>query len=316
MDCCAGIICDGEDSLGLKLVNAGYDLWMNNSRGNRYSKDHAWIELETCTKQERDRYWRFSFSELGRYDQPALWDFVLAKTGQEKLTYIGHSQGTSQMFAALCEMPEFFRPKMKCFIAMAPVLRISNLTSPRIIQMRTDEKARKALELVGPELFWRASSADFIAEAVVNSTVGQFVNHKVMKDSSDDKPELISPKGLENLAKFFPAGCSYQQLNHFRQISLSGDFQKYDYGSEELNIEMYGQAVPPMYNLDNISGFNITLVCGKTDHLASKGDYDWVAELLRAKNTVTMQEFEEGHLGVVMPADKEVGETIFKNVIE
>ena len=40
MDCCAAIVADEEESLGLRLVNHGFDLWMNNSRGNRYSRDH------------------------------------------------------------------------------------------------------------------------------------------------------------------------------------------------------------------------------------------------------------------------------------
>lgn len=40
VDSCASILASEEESLGLKLVNLGYDLWMNNSRGNRYSKDH------------------------------------------------------------------------------------------------------------------------------------------------------------------------------------------------------------------------------------------------------------------------------------
>ena len=31
LDCGISIIADGEDSLGIKLVNLGYDLWMNNS---------------------------------------------------------------------------------------------------------------------------------------------------------------------------------------------------------------------------------------------------------------------------------------------
>ena len=40
IDCCIGIVADEEDSLGIMLVNSGYDLWLNNSRGNRYSRDH------------------------------------------------------------------------------------------------------------------------------------------------------------------------------------------------------------------------------------------------------------------------------------
>ena len=34
LDSGVSIVADGEDSLGIKLVNLGYDLWMNNSRGN------------------------------------------------------------------------------------------------------------------------------------------------------------------------------------------------------------------------------------------------------------------------------------------
>lgn len=48
-------------------------------------------------------YWNFSFDEMAKYDQPALWKYILKETKQDKLTYVGHSQGTAQMFAALCE---------------------------------------------------------------------------------------------------------------------------------------------------------------------------------------------------------------------
>ena len=76
------------------------------------------------------------------------------------------------MFAALSEMPDFFRPKMKAFIALAPALRIINFTAPRINQMKSDEKARMAFEMMGPELFWRAAAADFVSGAVANSSAG------------------------------------------------------------------------------------------------------------------------------------------------
>jgi hypothetical protein len=46
------------------------------------------------------------------------------------------------MFAALSENPKFYRSKMKCFIA---VVRLTNLTSPRINLMKEDPKVKKAL---------------------------------------------------------------------------------------------------------------------------------------------------------------------------
>lgn len=49
------------------------------------------------------------------------------------------------MFAALSENPKFYRSKMKCFIAIAPVVRLTNLTSPRINLMKEDPKVKKAL---------------------------------------------------------------------------------------------------------------------------------------------------------------------------
>jgi len=35
--------------------------------------------------------------ELGRFDFPALIDYVLCVTGRPKLAYIGHSQGNAQV---------------------------------------------------------------------------------------------------------------------------------------------------------------------------------------------------------------------------
>ena len=126
-DCFAGIINDEEESLGIRLVNAGYDLWMGNSRGNRYSRDHQWIEID---EDESKSYFEFSFDHMAKYDQPALWEFILSKTKQEKLTYVGHSQGTTQMFAALSTNLDFFKPRMNGVILIAPVSRVENMTSP------------------------------------------------------------------------------------------------------------------------------------------------------------------------------------------
>lgn len=65
MDCAVSLIVAEEASLGIRLVNAGFDLWLNNTRGNRYSRDHQKIDLDKCTQEELDKYYSFSFSEMG-----------------------------------------------------------------------------------------------------------------------------------------------------------------------------------------------------------------------------------------------------------
>ena len=64
---------------------------MNNTRGNRYSRNHIYLDPDADKKV----FWDYSFEDMGKYDQPALLNFVLSKTGAKTLSYIGHSQGTS-----------------------------------------------------------------------------------------------------------------------------------------------------------------------------------------------------------------------------
>ncbi len=39
---------------------------------------------------------------MGLYDQPGIIEYVRTKTTVDKITYIGHSQGTTQIFAGRC----------------------------------------------------------------------------------------------------------------------------------------------------------------------------------------------------------------------
>ena len=123
LDCADGFICQGAESLPFRLADQGNDVWLLNSRANRHCRNHRyhdWHEAE---------FWDYSFEKMGELDLPAGIDFILNKTKQEQLTYIGHSQGSTSLFAGMCLKPQYFKDKIRLFIAVAPVIRITNLRS-------------------------------------------------------------------------------------------------------------------------------------------------------------------------------------------
>lgn len=107
-----------------QMVRNGYDVWLGNNRGTTFSRAHVSLN------PDKDRaYWQYSFPELGDFDAPAQIDFVRKMTGVEKLTYIGHSQGTTQMFYALATDHDFWEKRLNLFVALAPVVGLSNTDS-------------------------------------------------------------------------------------------------------------------------------------------------------------------------------------------
>lgn len=56
MDSCAGICCDGPNSMAFFFADAGFDVWMNNSRGTRFSRQHKYLDPDVDKE-----YWNYSF---------------------------------------------------------------------------------------------------------------------------------------------------------------------------------------------------------------------------------------------------------------
>lgn len=78
------------------------------------------MEHEALSSKDKE-FWDFAFEEIGTLDVPATIDYIAKLTGQSKVAYIAHSEGTTQMFYALStEMEDYFAEKMSLFIALAP----------------------------------------------------------------------------------------------------------------------------------------------------------------------------------------------------
>jgi lysosomal acid lipase/cholesteryl ester hydrolase len=123
-----------DESPGFVLAQEGYDVWLGNNRGNRYSRKHT--TLSPTADLDLEAFWDFSWKEMGDYDAPAMIDFALAQTNLTSLSYIGHSQGNTQLFYALSSSDQlFYKDKLNLFVALAPMTKIDNTRSKLLLHI-------------------------------------------------------------------------------------------------------------------------------------------------------------------------------------
>lgn len=114
---------DAERSLPFVLVEAGFDVWLGNNRGNKYSKKSI------HSSPNRTAFWDFSIDDFAWHDIPDSIQYILDATKAPSLSYVGFSQGTAQAFAALSIHPQL-NEKVNVFIALAPAMSPAGLAAP------------------------------------------------------------------------------------------------------------------------------------------------------------------------------------------
>lgn len=115
-------ITEEERCLPFALAEQGYDVWLGNNRGNKYSKK------STRFSPASTDFWNFSMDQFAFHDIPDSIDYILGTTSQRSLSYIGFSQGTAQAFATLSIHPPL-NEKVNLFIALAPAMSPAGLSN-------------------------------------------------------------------------------------------------------------------------------------------------------------------------------------------
>lgn len=255
---------DGDDSIPYKLIDDGYDVWMGNNRGNIYSRRHRDIET-------RDEYFNFSFYELGKYDLPAMIDYVRTETSADKVSFIGHSQGTSQMFSALSKGHGDLADKVNVFLAMGPAVRLENIQEELFQYLAADvNDIQWWLDFFGmDELFsweWELAMSAFcwyewdFCQAAEDAIWprGVIFDTDVVPYEDQVAQNTVSAKGLV----------------HYGQIVERANFQEFDYDDWAwgMNNQMYGQSEPPTLDVEAVSNPPIHLYIGSQDTLTTPED--------------------------------------------
>ncbi|XP_063162238.1 lipase member M-like [Candoia aspera] len=234
-----------HNSLGFILADAGYDVWIGNSRGNTWSRSHQNLSVG------EDEFWAFSFDEMAKYDLPAVLNFILQKTGQQQLYYVGYSQGAAIAFIAFSTMPELAQ-KIKMFFALAPVTRIKYAKSSIVKLLNLPERFLQALlgkrEFLPQKWLVRKILATFCGRRLFTSVCGNIFFHL-----SGYNMRNINMSRINIYVARSPAGTSVQNILHWSQTFRCGLFKGFDWGDEMKNKKKHNQFTPPLYKVDDMT---------------------------------------------------------------
>ncbi|XP_051829829.1 gastric triacylglycerol lipase-like [Antechinus flavipes] len=265
-----------NNSLAFILADAGFDVWLGNSRGSTYSLKHAYLPIDS------KEYWAFSFDEMARYDLPASIDYIVKKTGQ-KIYYVGHSQGTLIGFLAFSTLPKMAQ-KVKTFFALAPIFTIRHVKS---IPLRLIFSLRQPLFkfLMGEKDFLPETALNkILATTVCDNEITGVLCGKIIFSLTGFDPKNLNMSRIDVYVAHFPGGTSAQNILHYLQGFYESRpiLHAFDWGSAKENFDHYNQTFPPKYNVSEMK-VPIALWSGEKDLLADPKDVSELIPQIRSK---------------------------------
>ncbi|KAJ7974784.1 Lipase [Quillaja saponaria] len=243
-----GVLVDGmtwllnppEQNLPLILADNGFDVWIANTRGTRFSRQH------TSLDPSKQAFWNWSWDELVSYDLPAVFDYVYGQTGQ-KVHYVGHSLGTLIALASFSE--GHLVTQLKSSALLSPIAYLSHMnTALGVVLAKT----------FAGEITTLFGLAEFNPKGIRVSTLIKSLCTYPGIDCYDlltaltGKNCCLNASTVDLFLRNEPQSTSTKNMVHLAQTVRTGVLAKFNYGRPDYNIMHYGDMQPPIYNISNI----------------------------------------------------------------
>ncbi|KAL9317249.1 hypothetical protein ACSQ67_013766 [Phaseolus vulgaris] len=285
-----------DQSLGFILADHGFDVWVGNVRGTRWSHGH--ISLSEKNKQ----FWDWSWQELALYDVAEMINFINSVTNS-KIFVVGHSQGTIISFAAFTQ-PEIVE-KVEAAALLSPISYLDHVSAPLVLRMVKMHIDQMVLSMGFHQLNFKRFYI-FLLSFAYRMGANLLVSLCDTRLSCNDMLSSITGKNCcfnESRVEFYleqePHPSSSKNLNHLFQMIRKGTFSKYDYGKLKNMIE-YGKFKPPKFDLSRIpKSLPLWMAYGGNDALADITDFQHTLKELQSTPEVIYLE-NYGHVDFIL----------------
>ncbi|KAK7327223.1 hypothetical protein VNO80_31588 [Phaseolus coccineus] len=247
-----------DESLGFILADNGYDVWLANVRGTKYSNGH------TALDSDDEAYWDWSWDELAGYDLPAFVQYVYNYTGQT-IHYAGHSLGTLMALAALSQGQGL--NMLRSAALLCPIAHMNQITS-LLTKIAADT-------FIANDLYWLGIHEFNPNGGGAASKFVEDICNKLNLNCSSLLTLVTGPNCCLNssMTDISSEPTATKNLIHLSQMIKTGKIAKYDYGDEGENMQHYGHAVPPLYDMTAIPNeFPLFVTYGGQDMLSDVKD--------------------------------------------
>ncbi|KAJ0110330.1 hypothetical protein Patl1_03026 [Pistacia atlantica] len=273
-----GIFADGmtwftnqpEQNLPMILADNGFDVWIANTRGTRFSRRHAFLDPNT------KEYWDWSWDELAANDLPAFVDFIYSQTGR-KVHYVGHSLGTLTPLASFSQ--GLVVDKVNSAVLLSPIAYLSRVQSI-LLNVAANTFLGEAAGLIGIAEFNPKGdpAVDSFLRSICTST-GLNCNDLVTSLSGFNC--CLNASAINNYPENEPQSTSTKNLIHLSQIIRTKVIAKFD-GLLLYNLRRYGAFRPPVYNVANLPrDLPLFLGHGGNDAISDVEDVQYLISILK-----------------------------------